>query len=71
MYDAKFDNKLMDILKVTQIRHPLGWTDKGEFSLLLRKGEKTYTYMLDTVPLEKEDSDKLIKLFKERDVLVL
>lgn len=64
MYDPKIDNKIIEILKVTQIRHPLGWTDKGEFSLLLRKGEKEYTFMVDAIPVDAEQGKKLKKYFE-------
>lgn len=63
-YNIERDNQIMEILKVRQLRHPLGWTDKGEFSLLIRKGEKDYTFMLDAVPLDEEQTKKLKVLYE-------
>lgn len=59
----EIDNEIMKTLKVSQLRKPLGWTDKGEFSLLIRKGEKKYTFMLDAIPVESDQSKKLCKIF--------
>lgn len=63
MHDIENDTKVMEILKVTQARHVLAWTDKGELGLLLRKGEKKYSFMLDSVPCDEETSKRLSKAF--------
>ena len=64
-FSTEIDNKTMELLKVNQLRHPLGWTDKGEFTLLLRKGEKEYTFMLDAVPIEEAVGKRLMKLLSK------
>lgn len=55
----------MEILKVGQVIHPVCWTDKGNLGILIRKGEKEYRFMLDSVPMDDETDRKLNKLFPD------
>ena len=45
------DQELMKILKISEIRHLICQTNKGELALQLRFGEDKYTYVLDSVPI--------------------
>lgn len=62
---AKIDNVAMMALKLLEIRHIIAQTDKGELSLMLRKGGtgKDYRFILDSVPLEEEKNKEMMKLF--------
>lgn len=62
MYNLETDLKIMKALKVSQLRHPLAITDKGELSILLRYGETEYRFMLDSVPCEDDVNAQLFKL---------
>ena len=64
---AKLDNLTMKALKVTEIRHLILGTDKGELYLMLRKGgtEKDYFFCLDSVPVDKDVNKDLFTLFNE------
>lgn len=56
------DKMLMDILRVTEVRHVLAHTNKGELCLCLRKAEQDYFLTLDSVPLDKDESDDVMEL---------
>jgi len=62
---AKRDNELMTILKVNEIRHVVCGTDKGVFSMTLRKDgtAKDYVFVLDAVPVEPKQNKQLLSLF--------
>lgn len=58
----KKDEKIMALLGVTEIRHLIAHTSKGELSLLLRKGSGQYIFVLDAVPVEKDVNKELLDL---------
>lgn len=62
---AKIDNAIMRITKVSELRHIVATTDKGELWLCLRKGEteKDYRFVLDAVPYSDDDNKELLALF--------
>lgn len=62
MHNIETDTAIMKVLKVSQLRHPLCITDKGELSILLRYGETEYRFMLDSVPCEDDVNAQLFKL---------
>ena len=62
MKTLKQDNELMTILPINTIRRVICNTNKGYLELQLRKGDKNYHLILDSVPLEKEVSDKVMDL---------
>ena len=61
-FNQKQDNKVMEILGTKEIRHAILSTDKGDLSLLIRKGETSYTFVLDAVPVSKETNTELMEL---------
>lgn len=64
------DNRIMKLLEATEVRHLIAHTNKGELTLMLRKGEtaKDYRFVLDSVPLEDEKNDELKELFNVSNV---
>lgn len=62
---AKQDNLAMKVLKVNELRHIICSTDKGDLSLMLRKGgtERDYRFILDAVPLDEAKNKELMQLF--------
>lgn len=60
------DNKVMKLLGLTEIRHVIAHTNKGELTLMLHKGEsaQNYRYVLDAVPTDDEVNDQLKELLK-------
>lgn len=62
---AAQDNKIMKILGITEIKHLIAHTNKGELTLMLRKGERAhdYRFVIDSVPLEDEKNDELKELY--------
>ena len=62
---AKRDNEVMRILKTHEISHLIASTGHGELRLKLTfKGTGSdYVFILDAVPLEKEKSDELFKVY--------
>lgn len=63
---ATKDNKVMKLLGLTEIRHLIAHTNKGELTMMLRKGESVneYRFVLDAVPLEDEQNANLKELLK-------
>lgn len=62
---AKIDNAIMRITKVSEIRHVLAHTDKGDLCLMLPfKGtEYDYRFVLDSVPYDDKTNKKLLENF--------
>ncbi len=60
------DNKLMDILKVNEFHHMVAKTDKGDLTLMLRKGSKAkdFQFVLDAVP-QTANNKELLEEFKD------
>lgn len=52
----------MEVLGVTEIRHYVAQTNKGDLTLMLRKGESEYNFVLDAVPLDKDMNKELMEL---------
>lgn len=59
----KIDNAIMRVCKVSEIKHVLAHTDKGDFCLSLTKGGLEYRFILDAVPVSDEDNKKLLEMF--------
>lgn len=59
----KKDHKIMKILKASEISYHIGRTNKGPLDLMIRYGEESYQFLLDSAPLEKEENDKMLELF--------
>lgn len=57
------DDKIIKILKVSELRHMLAHTNVGDLTVLIRKGEKEYTFCLDAVPVNKEQNKELKELY--------
>lgn len=65
----KSDHKIMELLEVTELRHFVAQTNKGELTLMLRKGETAYRLVLDAVPVSQETHNILMPiLFPEKKV---
>lgn len=62
---AQRDNQLMKLLRVSEIRHIVCHTDKGDFCLMLTKDgvAKDYRFVLDAVPVEPKLNKELITMF--------
>jgi len=58
----KQDNKVMELLKVSEVNRVLCFTDKGTLTLKIRKGDKQYHLVLDSVPLDKHTNKELMEL---------
>jgi hypothetical protein len=69
MSTLKTDQKVMELLKVTDISRLVAYTSLGELKLQLRKGEKEYNLILDSVPLEKELNSELMKLLFAKEAI--
>jgi len=61
---SKQDNIIMRLLKLSELRRPIAWTNKGELSIRLPyKGtEVDYKFILDAVPVSDEENKKLINI---------
>jgi len=57
------DQKIMRILKVSELRYHIGSTNLGPLDLMLRYGEEDYHFLLDSNPLEKDENESMLKLF--------
>lgn len=62
---AKNDNKIMKILKVSELSHVLAKTNRGELVLRLRLNgtAKDYRFVMDAVPVSDEQNAELIRIF--------
>ena len=60
MFTIKLDNFIMEQLKCQEVRHYIADTNKGALTLMLRKGETKYIFVLDAVPVEKDVHDELM-----------
>ena len=60
------DNKIMKIMKVSELCHTIAKTDKGDLTLKLVYGQKgtDYQFVLDAVPFGDDDNKQLIDLFE-------
>lgn len=65
----KIDQKVMELLKVTDISRMIASTPLGPLMLQLRKGEKEYKLVLDSVPLENELNKELMELLFAKDMV--
>lgn len=57
------DTQLMRILKVSEIRHLIAHTNKGDLTLMLRFGEDKYNFLLDACPMDEETNDELLNYY--------
>lgn len=63
MFTITDDHETMKILGVSELRHLICHTNLGELTLMLRKGENQYTFVLDAVPVGTEQNKELTALF--------
>ena len=56
------DKAILRLLKVNTISYHLAYTNNGELRKVLRKDDDDYHYTLDSVPLDKETTEELLKL---------
>lgn len=61
--DKKLENEVMRLLKTHEIRIPLYKTPLGDLELKRGKDEDTYTFTLDSVPVNKDIQKELSKLW--------
>lgn len=63
---AKTDNAIMKSLKISEIRHVVAFTSKGDLAIMLNFGEHEdmYQFVLDAVPVEKDINKQLLKLYE-------
>lgn len=64
------DHTIMNILKVTELRHLIAHTNLGELTLMLRKGETEYRFILDAVPVSNEQNKELLTLYFPPKIIV-
>lgn len=57
------DQKIIKLLKVTELRHHIAQTNLGPLDLIIRKDEEEYQFLIDSTPLEKEKNDRLLQYF--------
>lgn len=64
---ARIDNLVMKSIKVQEISHVIANTNKGQLTLRLNLGGtgKDYRFVLDAVPFNEKDSDKLLGLLED------
>lgn len=58
----KEDHKLMDLLKLNEISRIICDTNMGTLKLRIRKGEKEYRFVLDSVELDKATNKEVFEL---------
>ncbi len=58
----KEDHKLMDLLKINEINRIICDTNMGTLKLRIRKGEKEYRFVLDSVELDKDTNKEVFEL---------
>lgn len=56
------DKAIIRLLGLESISYLIAQTDKGEIKKVLRKNDQDYHYSLDSVPLDKEKTEELLKL---------
>lgn len=67
----KQDDQIMKLLNVSTMNRIICNTDKGYLTLQIRKGERSYGLVLDSVPLNKDDNEELMKiLFPSKELEV-
>lgn len=59
----------MELLKITDISRMIASTPLGPLMLQLRKGEKEYRLVLDSVPLEEELNKEIMELLFAKDTV--
>lgn len=66
-YKAKVDNAIMRMLKLSNIRHVIAHTSRGDLCLNLPfEGTwKDYRFFLDAVPLEDEENERFMNIVKD------
>ena len=63
---AKQDNRLMNALKIKEIRHILAATDRGALCLTLKEGGSfnDYRFTLDAIPFDDKDNQQLMNFYE-------
>jgi len=59
----ELDQKIIKLLKVTEVRHKLAETNHGPLEIMIRKDEENYTFLMDSTPVDEETNAKLLKYF--------
>ena len=62
MKTYKEDHKLMDLLKLNEISRVICDTNMGTLKLRIRKGEKEYRFVLDSVEIDLNTNKELFEL---------
>jgi hypothetical protein len=70
MFTIENDHKIMKILGVSELRHLICHTNLGELTMMIRKGETQYTFVLDAVPVGSEQNKELTTLLRQFSVEV-
>lgn len=47
----KQDQKIMRVLKISELRYHIGTTNKGSLDYVIKFGENEYNFFLDSTPL--------------------
>lgn len=61
--DISLEKFLIKLLKLQYITKPLYSTNKGDLGILVRAGEDSYVFTLDSVPVSKEIDEEIKKRF--------
>ncbi len=65
----KKDQRIMRVLKVSELRYHIGQTNLGPIDIMIRYGEEKYNFLLDSSPLDdnteegKEKNEKMLEIF--------
>lgn len=60
----KKDIKICCLLKTKELRYHIGMTDKHQsIDLVFTIEDSKYNFFLDATPLEKEDSETMLKIY--------
>lgn len=64
---AKIDNKVMSVMKISEIRHIIAHTNKGDLCLMLPYNgtERDYKFVLDAVPYDEKTNKELLQSFDD------
>jgi hypothetical protein len=67
MNKTKSDEQVMRVLKVEYLAKPILNTSKGLLALVARKDKDEYYLTLDSVPLDEEREEILMKLIYSKE----
>lgn len=63
---AKRDNQIMVVTKTSELTHSIAYTNLGDLRLRLpyQGTGKDYVFVMDAVPLDKEQNEQLFRLLE-------